>query len=54
VNDHLSYKKQLTAEKAGIAEKNHELDLETRPTKKVKSFARMSILFSLCSEPVPE
>ena len=28
---------------AGIAEKNQELGLETRPTKKVISFASMSI-----------
>jgi hypothetical protein len=47
-------KKQLTAENAGIAEKNQELVLETGPTKKLKSFAGMSFRYSLCSEPVPE
>jgi hypothetical protein len=52
--DELSNKKQLTAENAGIAEENQEIGLETWPTKKVSSFARMSICFSLCSEPVPE
>jgi hypothetical protein len=41
--DELSYKKQLTAENAGIAEKNQEIGLGTRPTRKVSAFARMSI-----------
>jgi hypothetical protein len=38
--DELSYKKQLPA---GIAEKNQEIGLGTRPTRKVSAFARMSI-----------